>query len=213
MVVLLEGSPISTEEHWSSVGVIIAFLVTSLTKALLPRCSVRTFYTQVLNEEERQRLCQNMAGALKGAQRQALSFKHHTDKMISKLTLLVIMMLTGNCMLWKAYIAQSTCACKECSPSKDLWYNKRFNKSVQPFLSANMNFSEEAFKWWKRLQNEQGTFDLFKKTVHDLFGMFPKPDVKEYHPDRCRTCAVVGNSGNLLRSRYGPVIDFYDVVI
>ncbi|TMS05972.1 Catalase [Larimichthys crocea] len=29
---------------------------------------VRTFYTQVLNKEERQRLCQNMAGALKGAQ-------------------------------------------------------------------------------------------------------------------------------------------------
>ncbi|XP_004570346.3 catalase [Maylandia zebra] len=29
---------------------------------------VRTFYTQVLNEEERQRLCQNLAGFLKGAQ-------------------------------------------------------------------------------------------------------------------------------------------------
>ncbi|XP_077452529.1 catalase [Stigmatopora argus] len=29
---------------------------------------VRTFYTQVLNDDERQRLCQNMAGALKGAQ-------------------------------------------------------------------------------------------------------------------------------------------------
>ncbi|CAF94333.1 unnamed protein product, partial [Tetraodon nigroviridis] len=29
---------------------------------------VRTFYTQVLNEEQRQRLCQNMAGSLKGAQ-------------------------------------------------------------------------------------------------------------------------------------------------
>ncbi|XP_029991482.1 catalase-like [Sphaeramia orbicularis] len=29
---------------------------------------VHAFYTQVLNEEERQRLCQNMAGALKGAQ-------------------------------------------------------------------------------------------------------------------------------------------------
>lgn len=29
---------------------------------------VRTFYTQVLNEDERQRLCENMAGALKGAQ-------------------------------------------------------------------------------------------------------------------------------------------------
>ncbi|KAI9515960.1 hypothetical protein NQZ68_020488 [Dissostichus eleginoides] len=40
MVVLLEGSPISTEEHWSSVRVTIGFLVNSLTKALLPRCSV-----------------------------------------------------------------------------------------------------------------------------------------------------------------------------
>ncbi|XP_033986989.1 CMP-N-acetylneuraminate-beta-galactosamide-alpha-2,3-sialyltransferase 1-like [Trematomus bernacchii] len=146
---------------------------------------------------------------------QALSLKHHTDKMTSKLNFLIlIMMVTGNCMFWKAYVSQSTCACKECSPSNDLWFNKRFNKSVQPFLSANMNFSEDAFKWWQRLQNEQGTFDLFKKTVHDLFGMFPpKPDVKQYHPDRCRTCAVVGNSGNLHRSRYGPLIDFYDVVI
>ena len=37
IVVLLEGSPISTEELWSSVTVTIGFLVTSLTKALLPR--------------------------------------------------------------------------------------------------------------------------------------------------------------------------------
>ena len=37
MVVLLEYSPISTEEFWSSVRVTIVFLVTSLTKALLPQ--------------------------------------------------------------------------------------------------------------------------------------------------------------------------------
>ena len=37
MVVLLEGSPISTEELWSSVRETIGFLVTSLTKALLPQ--------------------------------------------------------------------------------------------------------------------------------------------------------------------------------
>ena len=36
MVVLLEGSPISTEELWSSVRVTIEFLVTSMTKGLLP---------------------------------------------------------------------------------------------------------------------------------------------------------------------------------
>ena len=37
MTVLQEVSPISTEELWSSVRVTIRFLVTSLTKALLPR--------------------------------------------------------------------------------------------------------------------------------------------------------------------------------
>jgi hypothetical protein len=37
IVVLLEGSPISTEELWISVRVTIGFLVTSLTKAFLPR--------------------------------------------------------------------------------------------------------------------------------------------------------------------------------
>ena len=37
MVVLVEDSPISTEELWSSVRVTIRFSVTSLNKALLPR--------------------------------------------------------------------------------------------------------------------------------------------------------------------------------
>ena len=37
MVVLLEGSPTSTEELWSSARVTNGFLVTSLPKALLPR--------------------------------------------------------------------------------------------------------------------------------------------------------------------------------
>jgi hypothetical protein len=36
MVVLLEGSLISTEELWNFVIVTIGFLVISLTKALLP---------------------------------------------------------------------------------------------------------------------------------------------------------------------------------
>ena len=36
MVVLLEGSPIFTEELWSSVRVTIGFFVTSLTEAFLP---------------------------------------------------------------------------------------------------------------------------------------------------------------------------------
>jgi hypothetical protein len=37
MVVVLEGSYITKEELWSSVKVNIRFLVTSMTKVLLPR--------------------------------------------------------------------------------------------------------------------------------------------------------------------------------
>lgn len=39
MVVLLEGSPLSREQHLSSVRATINFLVTSLTEALYPNCS------------------------------------------------------------------------------------------------------------------------------------------------------------------------------
>uniref|UniRef100_A0A672T3U5 ST3 beta-galactoside alpha-2,3-sialyltransferase 1, like n=1 Tax=Sinocyclocheilus grahami TaxID=75366 RepID=A0A672T3U5_SINGR len=54
----------------------------------------------------------------------------------------------------------------------------------------------------------------YTEVVDQLFPLFP--DKKHYSdagPDRCRTCAVVGNSGNLLGSNYGPLIDFHDFVM
>ncbi|GLD45546.1 CMP-N-acetylneuraminate-beta-galactosamide-alpha-2,3-sialyltransferase 1-like protein, partial [Lates japonicus] len=64
------------------------------------------------------------------------------------------------------------------------------------------------------LQAEKRNFDSYSTTVNTLFKMFPpSPDLIEPSPGRCRTCAVVGNSANLLGSHYGPLIDFNDVII
>ncbi|XP_037340541.2 CMP-N-acetylneuraminate-beta-galactosamide-alpha-2,3-sialyltransferase 1-like isoform X2 [Pungitius pungitius] len=47
-----------------------------------------------------------------------------------------------------------------------------------------------------------------------VFQLIPaNPPLEESIPGRCRTCAVVGNSRNLLKSKYGPLIDFQDYVI
>ncbi|CAL8356114.1 unnamed protein product [Boreogadus saida] len=46
------------------------------------------------------------------------------------------------------------------------------------------------------------------------FEIFPQQEsFMDSSPDRCRTCAVVGNSVNLLGSHYGPLIDFHDVIM
>ena len=65
MVVLLEGSSISTEELWSSVRVNIWYLVTSLTKAFLHRLlslAGRPALGSVLVVPNCVRACQKMYG-------------------------------------------------------------------------------------------------------------------------------------------------------
>lgn len=50
--------------------------------------------------------------------------------------------------------------------------------------------------------------------VEKMFSLFPdKTQYLDASPKRCRTCAVVGNSGNLKGSRYGHLIDLHDFVI
>ncbi|XP_072303239.1 CMP-N-acetylneuraminate-beta-galactosamide-alpha-2,3-sialyltransferase 1-like [Eucyclogobius newberryi] len=90
----------------------------------------------------------------------------------------------------------------------------RYNKSVKPFLTIDGNLSLKTFIWWKSLQRERGNLKQFKVAKERLFKIFPsRPVVTERHPDRCQTCAVVGNSGNLIGTHYGRQIDTNDIVI
>ncbi|XP_050992982.1 CMP-N-acetylneuraminate-beta-galactosamide-alpha-2,3-sialyltransferase 1 [Labeo rohita] len=108
------------------------------------------------------------------------------------------------------------CACDKCVTDlndKD-WFILRFNPTV-PFLLNRRNsvLRASVYRWWTALQRESSKVN-YTDVVDTLFSLFPdKEHYSDAGPDRCRTCAVVGNSGNLLRSHYGPLIDLHDFVI
>lgn len=54
----------------------------------------------------------------------------------------------------------------------------------------------------------------FSEVVEELFQLIPDEVLyMDASPERCRTCAVVGNSGNLIGSKYGDLIDASDFII
>ncbi|XP_026011988.1 CMP-N-acetylneuraminate-beta-galactosamide-alpha-2,3-sialyltransferase 1-like isoform X1 [Astatotilapia calliptera] len=111
---------------------------------------------------------------------------------------------------WKS----SFCSCLKCIRDGDPWFREQIDASPEPFLPRKHSISENDFLWWKKIKQEKYDFAFFNATVDKVFEMLPiiSEDV-EPRPDRCRICAVVGNSGNLNGSRYGPLIDLHDFVI
>lgn len=112
------------------------------------------------------------------------------------------------------HILQSSESGEACPRDVHSLFGKMINESPNPFLSRNSTVSEEVFKWWKPIQGSKENFTYFKMTVEKTFQMIPPSlEIFKPSPDSCRTCAVVGNSGHLIGSHYGRLIDFHDVVI
>lgn len=58
--------------------------------------------------------------------------------------------MTGYMTQRPQLLDQYICACESCSAEDDEgWFLQRFNKSVEPFLTAKYTLPEEAFQWWK----------------------------------------------------------------
>uniref|UniRef100_A0A667XYV4 CMP-N-acetylneuraminate-beta-galactosamide-alpha-2,3-sialyltransferase 1 n=1 Tax=Myripristis murdjan TaxID=586833 RepID=A0A667XYV4_9TELE len=103
------------------------------------------------------------------------------------------------------------CACQKClSEESDPWFTKNFNQSVQPFLTKKYSTpenSEVTFLVWS-------VFTSYTEVVDKLFEIIPDKDHNtQPRPDKCRSCAVVGNSRNLRGSHYGALIDSHDIII
>uniref|UniRef100_A0A3P9AX80 CMP-N-acetylneuraminate-beta-galactosamide-alpha-2,3-sialyltransferase 1 n=1 Tax=Maylandia zebra TaxID=106582 RepID=A0A3P9AX80_9CICH len=142
-------------------------------------------------------------------------FRVHISPLLSITAIVLVSILLWNLSGYTFCHQESRlCACHKCLTDSDPWFNDIISESPKPFMSQKHKPLEEDFNWWKPLQGEKQNFTVYNKTLEHVFQTItPIADVEEPRPDRCRRCAVVGNSGNLRGSQYGPLIDFHDIVL
>ncbi|KAJ1124603.1 hypothetical protein NDU88_003052 [Pleurodeles waltl] len=113
-------------------------------------------------------------------------------------------------------IGPRPCGCKQCISEKGVsaWFDERFNSSVNPLLTAqNPEIPVNVQRWWLKLQGSNNEGQV-QEALDKLFAEIPAEDLYSARGEtQCRTCAVVGNSGNLKGSKYGERIDSHHFVL
>ncbi|XP_016393166.1 CMP-N-acetylneuraminate-beta-galactosamide-alpha-2,3-sialyltransferase 1-like [Sinocyclocheilus rhinocerous] len=150
-----------------------------------------------------------------------LRHQRYMTALLSSTTILLLLYFQNSVLVFTygsyGFVSErSPCACRICVADRgnSNWFSERYDPNVPILLnSTNSVLSTNVSRWWKELQIVPNAGN-YTEVVDQLFPLFPdKEHYSDAGPDRCRTCAVVGNSGNLLGSNYGPLIDFHDFVM
>ncbi|XP_032560906.1 CMP-N-acetylneuraminate-beta-galactosamide-alpha-2,3-sialyltransferase 2-like isoform X2 [Chiroxiphia lanceolata] len=93
------------------------------------------------------------------------------------------------------------------------WFNERYEAVAGPLLTgAAQELSADVVQWWLTLQGPMNGVQL-QAIIRQLFSVLRAPTGDVLDPPRCRTCAVVGNSGRMKGSSHGLLIDAHDWVL
>ncbi|KAM4622597.1 LOW QUALITY PROTEIN: CMP-N-acetylneuraminate-beta-galactosamide-alpha-2,3-sialyltransferase 2-like [Discoglossus pictus] len=110
----------------------------------------------------------------------------------------------------------STCMCGRCRPEKRQteWFNAHFNGTCQSnTYGKGHKIPEVVQKWWLNLQGSNNASHI-PEILDQMFKVIPSGNPYEEKENRpCRTCAVVGNSGNLKGSKFGMKIDSHGLIL
>ncbi|XP_074744692.1 CMP-N-acetylneuraminate-beta-galactosamide-alpha-2,3-sialyltransferase 2-like isoform X3 [Strix uralensis] len=99
------------------------------------------------------------------------------------------------------------------STNSSAWFSARYNMSMEPLLTgAAHELSSDVVQWWLTLQGPSSGGQL-QAIIQQLFTVLRAPTSGMWDTSRCRTCAVVGNSGWLKGSGHGLRIDAHDWVL
>nr|XP_009476339.1 PREDICTED: CMP-N-acetylneuraminate-beta-galactosamide-alpha-2,3-sialyltransferase 2-like [Pelecanus crispus] len=113
---------------------------------------------------------------------------------------------------WAPSLLNTPAARCTASANGSAWFNARYNTAMGPLLTGTAHeLSADVVQWWT-LQGPPRGIQL-EAIIQRLFTVLPPLTSGMWDSSRCRTCAVVGNSGWLRGSGHGLRIDAHDWVL